>query len=1171
MFFKVLYSPPGLNKILRVMKLTAFILFAACMQVCANGFSQRVTLSEKNASLETVFSKIEQQTGYSFWYKVELLRDAKKVTLETRNADLEEVLRQCFKDQPLTYTVVDRTIVVKEKMYPPAEATSQAPPIIITGQVIGEDGKPLPGATVSLNRTKTATKTNAAGFFNIDGEKGDVLTVSYVGYLTISVRIEQLSSDVNMATVVSAELQAAPEVQDDAGNNATSSTVLNTGSVAGGIVFRLVRRSASMQEVVINKGYYTEKQRTSVSSVSHIDSKVIEKQPVNNVLLALQGRVPGLFITQSTGVSGSGVTVQIEGKNSIGKGNLPLYVIDGVPYPSQLLYSINSNLLGSSSSIPGPLGGLTETGPGNPLSFINPADIESIDVLKDADATAIYGSRAANGAILITTKKGRAGNTKVNINVQNGWGRVTRKMDLLNTKQYLDLRKEGLRNDNIDPNSPPYNDPFVHNFYMADQYVYDSTRYTDWQKVLIGGTAKYTDAQASISGGNEFTQILFSTSYHKETTVFPRDFSDQKGSFHFNMNHRSANRKFSTQFSGIYLFDDNRLPSFDLTKSTVELAPNSPALYTADGAINWQQALTNGSLISTFENPLARFTQDFNIKTHNVILNTVIGYEILPGLNVRSSFGYNRLESDEFQGRPLEYYSPEEKPTAERTSIYGRNLISSWQIEPVASYKVKLGPGKIEALVGGTVQQNHRDRSQIRGRGYSSDQVMRDMKSAGIIDVQATFGAVYKFNSLFSRLNYNVSDKYIINLTARRDGSTRFGADNLFHTFGSVAGAWVFSNENFMTRHPSFISFGKLRASYGTTGNDQIEDYLFLSNLVASTGLPYGGVTGIEPFGLPNPKLQWEETNKLQAGIDLGLFGDRVTLNAGYFRNRSSNQLLAYPLPTLTGNSAIGAFNLPATVQNYGWELTASGAILKKALKWTSSINITIPKNKLIAFPNIEKSAYANTLVIGQPITIIKVYKFAGVNPATGLYQVVGSNGTPTTNPNYITDRNALINTAVKFYGGLNNNFHYKNFELDFLLQFVKQTGRNFYYGNLPGQFSNQPAWVLDNRWTKPGDQADRQKLVSGFNFANSNAAGLANNSDAAYSDASFVRLRNASLSWQLPDNWMKKIKFQQCRLYMQGQNLLTITNFKGLDPENQSTTALPPLKVMVFGIQLGL
>jgi TonB-dependent starch-binding outer membrane protein SusC len=438
--------------------------------------------------------------------------------------------------------------------------------------------------------------------------------------------------------------------------------------------------------------------------------------------------------------------------------------------------------------------------------------------------------------------------------------------------------------------------------------------------------------------------------------------------------------------------------------------------------------------------------------------------------------------------------------------------------------------------------------------------------------VNSTINSVYKYNAVFGRINYNYRDKYIVNLTARRDGSSRFGSENQFHNFGSAAIAWLFSNEKFVKNIP-FLSFGKLRASYGTTGNDQIGDYQFMNlyQTVTNIRTPYRGITGIQPTGLPNPYLEWEETRKLQMGIDLSFFTEKVIIAVNYFRNRSSNQLLSYNLPRTTGFSNIVAFNFPATVQNSGWEFAFNSVnVTTKDFKWNMGINLTLPKNKLIAFPNLSTSSYVSDLVIGKPITLAVLYHYLQVDPSIGLYQFVGKDDMPTSSPDFSTDRMQTKNTSPEFFGGIQNSFYYKGFELDFLFQFVKQIGPNYMFGNIPGQgFTNQPIYVL-NRWKKAGDEADIQKYSTGSDVNPLLAYLGIISSDAAYSDASYIRLKNLSLSWQLPVKWQKKIHLRNSKVFVQGQNLITITNYKGLDPETKSSTTLPPLRVLSAGVTVG-
>lgn len=1109
------------NQTLLIMKITAILLLTACLQVSARGYSQNVSLSMQEASLDKVFLEIKKQTGYTFIYTESILQQANKITVSIKNVSLEQALEAVLKDKGLGYSIVDKTIIIrkKEDLQPSEQAVEQKTTIDVSGRVTDADGNSLAGASVKVKGTTIGTTTDAAGMFVLKGiDENAVLVFSYAEHETVELKVSS-------RTTVTASLK---------------------------------RDEKAMQEVIINKGYYTEKQKYSVSNVGKVTAKDIEKQPVANPLLALQGRVPGLYIEQASGISGSGVKVRIQGQNSLAKGTDPLYVVDGVPYPNQLLPNLGGGILGSS--------GTSESG--NPLNYINPRDIETIEVLKDADATAIYGSMAANGAILITTKKGKTGETTVNLNAQTGWGKVTRRLDVLNTQQYLAMRREAFfMNDGLTTASTQYATAFDING------LWDTTRYTDWQKELTGGTAQYNDMQLSISGGNSNTQFLVNGGYHRETTVFPGDLSDEKGSLHVNINNSSSNQRFRFQLTGTYLGDNNNLISTDLTPLGIKLAPNAPALYNANGDLNWAPR-TNGS--SSWSNPLSFLTRKYENRTNSLIGNSILSYVLMSGLELKTNLGYSNLWSNEVSTLPVLAFSPERRPLIKGSSLFGDNNISSWIVEPQLNYKREIKNLTLELLGGTTIHQLKRNGQQLSGTNYNSDAVLEDIKSAGAVTVTSSTNTLYKYNAAFVRLNLNWQNKYILNLTGRRDGSSRFGSENLFHNFLSGAAAWIFSNEGFLQRSLPFLSFGKLKASYGTTGNDQIGDYTFMNlySPITST-VPYQNTPGLVPNGIPNPYLQWEETRKLNIGLDLGFLHDLIMITGNYFRNRSSNQLLPYVLPITTGFDGINPINFPATIENSGWEfLLTSTNIRKNNFRWNSSFNLTIPKNKLVEFPNIASSAYANEYIVGEAITIFKTFHFLGVDPATGLYRFLDSKGNPTSAPDWNSDRTVIINKAPKFYGGLQNSIMVGNFELDFLFQFAKQIGANYRFGNSPGRFfgtsnvANEPVTIL-NRWQKPGDVTNIQR-VGVSSAAVINAFGNATSSDAAFSDASYVRLKNVSLSWQLPETWKNRMRIQNFRLYVQGQNLLTITNYIGIDPENQSTINMPPLRVLTIGIQIG-
>jgi TonB-linked SusC/RagA family outer membrane protein len=1107
------------------MKLIAIMLLTACLTASANGLAQTISLRMNSASLEKVFTEIKKQTGYSIFCNYKLLEKSKPVTINVSKATIEEVMTLCLKNQDLDYEMAEKSIVIKEKITSPKESAINEKPLLdISGKVTDAEGKPLPGATVKVKGSNMVTTTNNDGVFVLKGVDNDAtLIISYVGFETFSVAI-------NNKTSIVANLKIKPE---------------------------------NLNEIIINKGYYSEQKKTSVSNVGIITAKDIEKQPVNNPLLALQGRVPGVFVTQNTGISGGGVTVRIQGVNSILNGNDPLYVIDGVPYISQLPQLLGTNTIGSSG---GYING-QYIGSGNPLSYINPMDIESMSVLKDADATAIYGSRAANGAILITTKKGKAGEAKVHINMQQGWGVVGEKIQMLNTQQYLQMRREAFKNDGLTPNA---NKDY-------DLLLWDTTRYTDWQKTLIGGTAQYSNINADVSGGTSMMQYLIGATYNRQTTVFPADYADQKFALHFNVNGYSTNKKFHIQLSGNYLLDNNELPNNDLTERAIITEPDAPAIYHPDGSLNWAPT---SSGTSSWTNPIASLTYNtYQNRTNNLVSNLLIGYRLLQGLEIKSSFGYNNLQTNATNIYPSKAVVPENRSATARSATYSNGNISSWIAEPQLEYNRKIGAGNLNALAGTSFQQNKTNVEFFNGTGYNSDDVLSDIGTATSLTEYSSF-STYRYNAFFGRVNYSWQDKYIMNLTGRRDGSSRFGDKNKFHSFWSVGGAWIFSSENFIKQVFPFLMFGKLRASYGTTGNDQIGDFLFLdlySNSGGNVGVPYQGISTLYPQGFPNPYLAWEETRKLSFGLDLAFLNERVILNSTYAINRSSNQLLPYSLPSFTGFQSITS-NFPASIQNTNLEISLNTKNIEgKKLSWESGLTLTIARNKLLDFPDLENSSYAEQLVIGHPVDVGKQFHYIGVHPVTGEYLFSDVHGSATTLPKYNVDNTVLVSRMPTYYGGFQNTFSYKGFELDLLFQFVKQLGYNFVFYNggtyVPGTFgsgySNQPVTVL-NRWRQPGDHSLLAKYTTN-RLSGLDATANVDGSDATNKDASYIRLKNLSISWQLPLSWSKKAHLENVAVYLHGQNLWTLTRYKGLDPETQSLTKLPPLRVWTVGIQLGL
>jgi len=1080
------------------------------------GLEKNITISFSKISLKSALDQIANKASVVIIYSNSKELTNAVVSINAKNKALKDVLNELLAPFPLSYRVIDNKIVISHdelKIKSPPTENKRLLVVPVKGKVTDEKGVALPGATIRIKGEKGQIATNKNGEFNFDNMAvSSILQVSFIGYQTKEITI---------------------------GNALDYLT----------IVLEVNRSKLDEVQVI---AYGETSQRLNTGDVTTVNAKDISQQPVDNPLLALEGRVPGLNITQDNGIPGGGISVSIRGQNSITGGNDPLYVVDGVPYTSQLLPG-DGYILGTSSNSSTGFGAQN----GNPFSYINPADIESISVLKDAGATAIYGSRGANGVILITTKKGKAGKTKVDLNVQSGYGEVTRTANLLNTQQYLQVRNEALRNDGITPS-------LANGDY--DLLQWDTTRYTNWQKVLIGNTAHYTDAQGAVSGGNEDTQFLIGAGYKRQTTVFPGDFDDRQASMHFSINNTSSNKKFTITLTGTYMVNNNLLPASDLTDYAYNLAPDAPPLYNLNGTLNWAPS---SSGTSSFQNPLAGDLNTYQEKTNNLVVNSVLSYQLLPGLTIRSSFGYTNLQQNQQTLYPLNANAPENRSISESSALNLNNNINSWIIEPQLNYIKPIGNGKLDVLLGSTFEQNNSEGQDIGSYGYSSDQELGNLAAASGIYINNFIGSVYKYNALFGRLNYNWNDEYLIDLTARRDGSSRFGTANEFHDFGAAGIGWIFTKESIFQNSIPFLSFGKLRASYGTTGNDQIGDYKYLSLYNPTrAGVPYQGITGLAPSGLSNPNLQWELTRKLELALETGFFKDRILLSASYSRDRSSNELLGYNLPLITGFGSITS-NFPATVQNISWEFNLNTTNVKSDdFSWTSNINLTLPQNKLIAFPDLATSSYANQLMIGQPISIQKAFQFEGVDPATGQYMFTSASDK--FNPSYATDRRVLINLLPKFYGGFQNSFSYKSFRLDFLFQFVKQTGLNdLFVEGIPGTSnSNQFVYVL-NRWQKAGDIKPIQAYSS--DYGNATQYYDAASSTAAYSDASYIRLKNLSFSWQVKDNWTKAMHLQNLRLFIQGQNLITITHYKGVDPETPGSLSLPPLRILTTGIQVGL
>lgn len=894
----------------------------------------------------------------------------------------------------------------------------------------------------------------------------------------------------------------------------------------------LSEKTGIIQEVVLNAGYYNVKARQSTGSIAKVTAKEIGNQPVNNVLAAVQGRMAGVSITNNTGNVGGGFDIAIRGQNSVRfDGNAPLIIVNGVP--------LNTN----SNSVLGLSTGALTKGEASPLNAINPNDIESMEVLKDADATAIYGSRGANGVILITTKQGTSKELTAELSLSTSVSTANRFIELASTEQYRKLREDAFRLDGI-------------TVYPSNAYdmngKWDSARGTDWYRTFIGRTFLNQQQQLSVSGGNAQQNLMVSLFNDRRGTAYGNDFGYSRSGFTLNSGFRSKDGKLNIVPSVFYTRENNDLAVTDLTRQTF-IAPNAPALFQSDGSLNWEN--------NTFENPLAQLENKYSAKTNTFSSRVLTEYRFLPEFTFRVNAGYTQTQVKEFKTSPSTQYNPVYGATAQFSSInVGNTGHGNWIVEPQLNWDKRWSAHKVNAIIGSTFEERKTGISWIQGSDFSSNELLHNLSNAKVQKVMTDSEITYRYQALYGRMNYTAHDRYIINLTARRDGSSRFGPNNRFANFGAVGMAWIFSKENFL-QESTWLSFGKLRGSYGLTGNDQIGDYQYL-NTYTTGNANYNGVIVLYPSRLYNPDFTWEKTAKLETALELGFFKDAVNFTLAWYRNRSSNQLVGTPLPATTGFTLMQQ-NFPATVQNTGLEMEIRAAVIRrKDFNWNMNANISFPDSKLLEFPDIETSSYANTYEVGRSLNIRKVYEYTGINPVTGIYTFRDFNGDGKIT---IDDRKKAADYGVRFFGGVGSSVRYGNIALQMLWQFVKQDQLDTLFSlPVPGSMSNVATYLLDY-WTPENPTAQYQRPTTGTNSAALKAFNDYRNSDAALVDASFIRLNSIQLNWQIP---LRNKTASELALGIQGQNLFTFTRFKGLDPEVRGTY-LPSLKTFSITAQI--
>ncbi len=1118
----------AIRLLIRTMRLTGVILLAFCLQVSARSDAQqRIAINVRNASLQKLFAEIEKKTNYTFFYDLSILKETKPVTIVFKDATVEDILKQALVGQSLEYTITDKTIFVKKERKAVVETsrvdTGHGGGIKVKGMVLTEaGGVPVQGANVTVKQTQKGTITNANGEFEFSYTipAGSVLIFSFVGY--------------------------APQ----------NITVRDGGEIR---IYMKVAQNELDKAVV--QAYGTTTQRLTTADIGKVTAEEIERQPVMNPLLALEGKVAGLDVSMTSGYASAPVKVELRGRASIDGGltSDPLYIVDGVPL------TVNE-VSGSSQYTTGSVGfdqnTLSPAGGQNPFFSINPADIESIEVLKDADATAIYGSRGANGVILVTTKSGKPGRTKFDIRIQEGTQQVDRFWNIMNTGQYLSMRRQALLNNGLAP------DPIKDYDINGD---WDTTRYTNWQKVLYGGIGNNVDVEGGLSGGDAHTTFRIGGGYNRIVGITTVGGADQRASLSMNLNHRSQNQRLNIGLHNVFSFAQSNLINIG---GSLLIAPDAPGIYDSLGNLNFTGwAGNNHNQRAEQQYPFGEMKQPYIGKTLFLNSGILIGFEILRGLSLRANLGCNIGQVNQNLVDPIASQDPAYNPTG--VLNLGTNQNINWIVEPQMTYSSHLANGQLDVLVGASASKNTTEATNMTGYGYLSDLLIENISNAQNV-VGRDYVGLYRYFGGFARISYNWENKYILNLNGRRDGSSRFGSGKQYGNFGSVGTAWIATQEHWIREIlPSYISFFKFHGSYGTTGSDGVPNYSYLSQYSSTGVYPYSNGTSLLAQIDPNPQFRWQSNHKLEVGTNLGILRDRININVAWYRDRCGNQLIPFPTPIFTGFPTV-IENSPALVQNTGWEFTANINIIRTdKFNWNITYNSALNFNKLVRYPNFDQSPYIGILKVGQPLNIQYVLHFTGIDQQTGLYSFQDRNhdGIINYSPGQIGDDSYPIVLAPRYFGGVGTDVRYKSLNINLFFNLKNQIGQNAFVstGAVPGLVnSNQPTVILGKQWQYPGD---REATYAKFNSKpNGPSYGyFARNSDGAFTNASYIRLSNLSISYSLPDRYLKKAGISGCNIFFHTNNLFVITKYKGLDPETQNFGGLPPTRMIVGGISLNM
>jgi len=1062
--------------LLTIMRTFIFLLCTTVFGLNTNiGLAQEKVKIEhdKIVSVDEVFEIIINQTKYSFLYPTDLFKDAPKVKLKKGVISVNDLLQQTLPENKFNITLgLQNRILIKKN----AEIKNVQQSI--TGKVTDSSGDPLPGTTIRIKGTNKGVEANFDGNYSIEVELNKILIFSYVGKKSREITI---------------------------GNETTIDVILEDDD-------------ESLQEVVII-GYGSQKRKDITGSVSKVDMVGVANQAPINIDEALVGRAPGVFVLPANGTPGSSAAIRIRGTTSVVGNNEPLYIIDGVPVEIGFGESNASFQTNSFSQT-------------SPLAAINPQDIETIDILKDASATAIYGSRASNGVVIITTKTGKkTGEPSVTLNVKTSVTNfLNNERRTLNSEQYQAVVQQAYENVNLPVPSDAVLYPYGRDIDTDWVDAISQVGYTKDYYLNIGGSTKNRETLYSLSAGLlDQTGTIHNTGFERQTVRSKVETKLGKFRMGMNINYNNSKQLGNTQFYSTATFYNPTIPLYDENGNPGQTRASNPYTYT------------------TYKNEL---------DNTNLSLTLFAELTLAKNLLLKTSYATNRIENLSTTYIPSTNALNIQFNIAGSLNI-GDNTYTSKIFDNTLTYNNQFGNHRITALIGSSHTSNSTEKTHTTAEGFPDDTVSVYPGAADFLTI-TNAGTVSGLASYFIRANYNLSHKYYFTFTGRADKSTKFGPNNRWGYFPSGAIAWRLSNESFM-EDVDFVNDLKLRASYGKTGTANFDDFQY--STFFSLGNYYGGINGPVANVIPNPDIKWESTNQIDIALEYTLLDQRISGSIGYFNKKTSNQILLRDIVFETGGNN-QFFNI-GDFSNKGFEFLVGVDVYRDTkFKWTTSLNLSAIRSKMLNL----NGAYFENLREGDPIDAFYGAKVVGIfqdqaeidalNAAspTGYYQAYGTapgdfkfQDTNGDNKVDITDNVNLGQAAPDVFGGWTNTFSYGNLQVSTLFNFsVGNTIANFGRRNeftISDENTNSGPGIL-NAWTPENTDTDIPRIA--YRDPNGNRRF----SDFFIEDASFLKLKNINISYQFDSNLLKKLAISNARIFLSGTNLFTITSYSGFDPE---------------------